>query len=47
MIDQSVQVFAFLASTLFVSSDKTPTLETSPDKTSLWLYFAFGVANFL
>ncbi|CAO1598709.1 hypothetical protein XANCAGTX0491_002469 [Xanthoria calcicola] len=42
-----INVFAFLASTLFVSSDKTPTLETSPDKTSLWLYFAFGVANFL
>ncbi|KAI4099508.1 MAG: hypothetical protein LQ339_005935 [Xanthoria mediterranea] len=42
-----INVFAFLASTLFKSNDKNSTPETSPEKASLWLYFVFGVVNFL
>lgn len=37
-----VNVFAFLASTLFATGPVG-----RPDKGSLWLYFGFGIANFL
>lgn len=42
-----VNVFAFLASTIFESRDETRGPGSSPDNASLWLFFVFGIANFL
>ncbi|KAL8691783.1 MAG: hypothetical protein Q9224_004096 [Gallowayella concinna] len=50
-----INIFAFLAATLFESGKPNPdkskmdsgNLEENPDRTSLWLFFGFGIANFL
>ncbi|KAL8927673.1 MAG: hypothetical protein Q9172_001233 [Xanthocarpia lactea] len=47
-----VNIFAFLAATLFEPPDdelpgKPHVPRTSPNRTSLWLFFIFGISNFL
>ena len=47
-----VNIFAFLAATLFEPPPDEPqgrphVPRTSPDRTSLWLFFIFGISNFL
>ncbi|KAL8810139.1 MAG: hypothetical protein Q9200_002825 [Gallowayella weberi] len=50
-----INIFAFLAATLFESGKPNPdkstenpgNLNEDPDRASLWLYFGFGIANFL
>ena len=42
-----VNVFAFLASTLFAQGKGSDEGQGIPNRSSLWLYFGFGISNFL